>query len=72
MTLASANIVVFISRRIILNRITFCKRLFSADEGADVGADEGTRVTEDYKERDNKFTGRIRQSGVTDAVTCGL
>ena len=32
---------------------------YSADEGADVGVDEGTPVTEDYKERDNKFTGRI-------------
>ena len=32
---------------------------FSADEGADVGMDEGTPVTEDYKERDNKFTGKI-------------
>ncbi len=32
---------------------------FSADEGADVGVDEGTPVTEDYKERDNKFTGKI-------------
>jgi len=35
--------------------------MFSADEGADVGVDEGTPVTEDYKERDNKFTGRIYQ-----------
>ena len=33
--------------------------VYSADEGADVGVDEGTPVTEDYKERDNKFTGRI-------------
>ena len=33
--------------------------IFSADEGADVGVDEGTPVTEDYKERDNKFTGKI-------------
>jgi arylsulfatase len=32
---------------------------FSADEGADVGVDEGTPVTEDYKEHDNKFTGKI-------------
>ncbi|HXC66044.1 MAG TPA: hypothetical protein VN638_01420, partial [Nitrospiraceae bacterium] len=32
---------------------------FSADEGTDVGMDEGTPVTEDYKEGDNKFTGRI-------------
>lgn len=32
---------------------------FSADEGADVGMDDGTPVTEHYKERDNKFTGKI-------------
>ncbi len=32
---------------------------FSADEGADVGVDGGTPVTDDYKERDNKFTGKI-------------
>lgn len=32
---------------------------FSADEGADVGVDEGTPVTEDYKEDDNGFTGKI-------------
>ena len=29
------------------------------DDSADVGMDEGTPVTEDYKERDNKFTGKI-------------
>ena len=34
---------------------------FSADEGADVGVDEGTPVTDDYKERDNRFTGKIRK-----------
>lgn len=33
--------------------------VYSADEGADVGVDEGTPVTEDYKERDNVFTGKI-------------
>ncbi len=33
--------------------------MFSADEGADVGVDEGTPVTEDYKAGDNQFTGRI-------------
>jgi hypothetical protein len=33
---------------------------FSADEGADVGADEGTPVTEDYKVP-FKFTGKIDQ-----------
>ncbi len=33
--------------------------IFSADEGADVGTDDGTPVTEDYKDDDNKFTGKI-------------
>ena len=33
--------------------------VFSADEGADVGFDGETPVTNDYKERDNKFTGTI-------------
>jgi arylsulfatase A-like enzyme len=35
--------------------------IFSADEGADVGLDGETPVTDDYKERDNKFTGKIRK-----------
>ncbi len=39
---------------------------FSADEGADVGMDEGTPVTEDYKEQIDKFTGKI------DSVTIDL
>ena len=30
---------------------------FSADEGADVGTDDGTPVTEDYEAHENKFTG---------------
>jgi hypothetical protein len=34
---------------------------FSADETADVGMDEATPVTEDYKERDNRFTGKIHK-----------
>ena len=33
--------------------------LFSADEGVDVGVDNETPVTEDYKQGDNKFTGKI-------------
>src|SRR5262249_9010942 len=33
--------------------------IFSGDETADVGEDTATPVTEDYKERDNKFTGKI-------------
>jgi arylsulfatase len=33
--------------------------VFSADEGADVGVDSETNVSNDYKERDNKFTGKI-------------
>ena len=32
---------------------------FSAEEGADVGMDEGTTVAEDYKAGDNAFTGKI-------------
>ncbi len=40
--------------------------LFSADEGADVGVDEGTPVTEDYAGPDNRFTGTI------DRVTIDL
>jgi len=35
--------------------------VFSADEGADVGTDDGTPVTEDYKEDNNRFTGRINR-----------
>lgn len=35
--------------------------VFSADETADVGVDEATPVTDDYKERDNKFTGKIHK-----------
>ncbi|MFM8442724.1 MAG: arylsulfatase [Methylococcus sp.] len=33
--------------------------IFSGDEGADVGLDEGTPVTEEYREGDNAFTGKI-------------
>ena len=33
--------------------------LFSADEGADVGEDGETNVSPDYKQGDNKFTGKI-------------
>jgi len=32
---------------------------FSADEGADVGQDGETPVSDDYEQRDNKFTGNI-------------
>ena len=35
--------------------------IFSADEGADVGLDGETNVTDDYKEGDNKFTGKIHK-----------
>ena len=34
---------------------------FSADEGVDVGVDNETPVSNDYKERDNKFTGTIKK-----------
>jgi arylsulfatase len=35
--------------------------IFSADETADVGVDEATPVTEDYKEGNNKFNGKVRK-----------
>ena len=34
---------------------------FSGDEGINVGADHETPVSEDYKQDDNKFTGKIHQ-----------
>jgi arylsulfatase len=34
---------------------------FSADEGVDVGVDNETPVSNDYTERDNKFTGTIKK-----------
>jgi arylsulfatase len=33
--------------------------MFSGDDGADVGRDDGTNVSLDYKEGDNAFTGKI-------------
>jgi arylsulfatase len=33
--------------------------IFSADETAGVGVDEATNVTDDYKQGDNAFTGKI-------------
>ena len=35
--------------------------MFSADEGTDVGQDGETNVSPDYKERDNKFSGKIHK-----------
>lgn len=35
--------------------------IFSADETAGVGKDDATPVTNDYKERDNAFTGKINK-----------
>lgn len=35
--------------------------VFSADETTDVGMDKATPVTEEYKERHNKFTGKIEK-----------
>jgi arylsulfatase len=35
--------------------------VFSADEGADVGMDNETPVTEEYAEGNNRFTGRIHK-----------
>jgi len=34
---------------------------FSGDEGVDVGVDNETNVSNDYKERENKFTGKIKK-----------
>ena len=49
-------------RRIAEGRIDRTQGLmFSADEGADVGVDAGTPVTDDYKERDNTFSGKINK-----------
>jgi arylsulfatase len=33
--------------------------IFSADETADMGEDDATPVTEDYRAYDDKFTGRV-------------
>jgi len=35
--------------------------VFSGDEGVDVGMDSETNVSSDYKEGENKFTGKIRK-----------
>jgi arylsulfatase A-like enzyme len=35
--------------------------IFSADDAADVGVDEGTNVTSAYKQRHNRFTGKIEK-----------
>lgn len=35
--------------------------VYSADEGVDIGIDNETNVSNDYKEGDNKFTGKIKQ-----------
>jgi len=35
--------------------------IFSADEGVDVGQDGETPVSDDYKQGDNKFTGKIKK-----------
>jgi arylsulfatase len=35
--------------------------IFSVDDAADVGMDEGTPVIEDYQPRDTRFTGTIRK-----------
>ena len=34
---------------------------FSGDEGADVGMDGETAVSDDYRQGDNKFTGKINK-----------
>ena len=35
--------------------------MISLDEGINVGADHETLVSDDYKEGDNKFTGKIQK-----------
>ena len=35
--------------------------IFSADDAADVGIDEGTNVSSAYRQHDNRFTGRIEK-----------
>jgi arylsulfatase len=42
---------------------------FSGDEGADVGLDGETAVSNDYKEGDNKFTGKIRKVTVDTSAS---
>jgi arylsulfatase len=49
-------------QKVAVGRITHTVPLvFSGDEGADVGVDEGTPVTDAYKEGDNRFTGTIHR-----------
>jgi hypothetical protein len=43
--------------------------MFSADEGVDVGLDGETPVSSDYKEGDNKFTGKIKKVVIDIAPT---
>ncbi|HTE24592.1 hypothetical protein [Flavitalea sp.] len=35
--------------------------IYSADEGIAVGMDNETNLSKDYKERENKFTGKIKK-----------
>jgi arylsulfatase A-like enzyme len=39
--------------------------IFSADEGADVGEDGETPVTDDYEQGDNRFSGQIHKVAIT-------
>jgi arylsulfatase len=45
--------------------------IFSGDEGADVGLDMETAVSDDYKERDNAFTGIVAKVTI-DVSPSGL
>jgi arylsulfatase len=45
--------------------------IFSVDDAADVGMDEGTPVVEDYQPRSTKFTGTIRKV-VVDVKAMGM
>jgi hypothetical protein len=42
--------------------------VFSADEGVDVGVDNETNVSNDYKMHENKFTGKIKKVTVDIAT----
>jgi len=56
-----ANVTLSINGRVVAQaRIENTNgNLFSADEGTDVGIDEGTPVTEAYTSHDSRFTGKI-------------
>jgi len=54
-----ANMLISIAPFLLL--IAFYIWIFSADDAADVGVDEGTDVSSAYKQRENRFTGKIEK-----------